>query len=316
MGCNGIEMVGYIFPGQGAQYVGMGKDIYEKFPGTRWLFQKAEDLLGFDLKRVCFEGPVEELVQTENSQPAILLVSIASKLALESVLQDRTHFQPKALAGLSLGEYSALVCAKAISFEDAIKIVRLRGEYMEEASNLNPGKMASIIGLTEPEVKKICLESGSELANLNCPGQIVVSGTIESVHKAVELARLKGAKKAILLDVSGPFHTSFMKGAGIKLGSELDKISILPPQVPVVSNVTADYVKGPSDIREALVRQVSHPVRWEESVRLMVRDGIKTFFEIGPGKVLKGLIRRIAPDVQVYNVGTYEDIEEVRRICC
>ena len=314
MGCNGIEMVGYIFPGQGAQYVGMGKDIYEKFPGTRWLFQKAEDLLGFDLKRVCFEGPVEELVQTENSQPAILLVSIASKLALESVLQDRMHFQPKALAGLSLGEYSALVCAKAISFEDAIKIVRLRGEYMEEASKLNPGKMASIIGLTEPEVKKICLESGSELANLNCPGQIVVSGTIESVHKAVELARLKGAKKAILLDVSGPFHTSFMKGAGIKLGSELDKISILSPHVPVVSNVTADYVKGPSDIREALVRQVSHPVRWEESVRLMVRDGIKTFFEIGPGKVLKGLIRRIAPDVQVYNVGTPEDILQISQM--
>ncbi len=309
-------MVGYLFPGQGAQYVGMGKAIYEKFPAARWLFHKAEEILKFDLKKVCFEGPAEELVRTENSQPAILLVSIASKIALESSSKDGIHFHPEALAGLSLGEYSALVCAGSISFEDAIKIVRLRGKYMEEASQINPGKMASIIGLTEIQVKEICTESGAELANLNCPGQIVVSGRIESINKSIEMARIRGAKRAILLDVSGPFHTSFMKGAGVKLGLELDKINISSPQIPVLSNVTADYVKEPVRIKEALVRQVSHPVRWEESVRLMIGDGIRTFFEIGPGKVLKGLVRRIDPDVEVYNVGTPEDIEEVRKICC
>ncbi|MBI3008819.1 MAG: ACP S-malonyltransferase, partial [Candidatus Omnitrophica bacterium] len=269
-------MVGYLFPGQGAQYVGMGKAIYEKFPAARWLFHKAEEILKFDLKKVCFEGPAEELVRTENSQPAILLVSIASKIALESSSKDGIPFHPEALAGLSLGEYSALVCAGSISFEDAIKIVRLRGKYMEEASQINPGKMASIIGLTEIQVKEICTESGAELANLNCPGQIVVSGRIESINKSIEMARIRGAKRAILLDVSGPFHTSFMKGAGVKLGLELDKINISSPQIPVLSNVTADYVKEPVRIKGALVRQVSHPVRWEESVRLMIGDGIRT----------------------------------------
>lgn len=300
------KKIAFVFPGQGAQYVGMGKDIYENFSEIRFLFEKAEEILKLDLRKLCFEGPADKLTLTSIAQPAILVVSIATlnalKLTAPSIL-------PEVTAGLSLGEYSALVAAEAITFEDAVRLVYKRGEFMEEASRINPGGMVSLLGLDYETVEKICNDSGAEIANLNCPGQIVISGSFPALEKAVILAKEKGARKAIPLEVSGPFHSSLMSPASKKLLAELSRIEIKTPRIPVVSNVTAYFEKEPHEILTNLVNQINHATHWEDSVRFMVNWGVTIFLEIGPGKVLSGLIRRIDSSLEVYNIETAQDIK-------
>ncbi|MCM8778602.1 MAG: ACP S-malonyltransferase [Candidatus Omnitrophica bacterium] len=300
------KKIAFVFPGQGAQYVGMGKDVYESFRDVRLLFEKAEGVLKFDLKKLCFEGPAEKLKLTSLAQPAILVVSLSVLEALKILAPD---ISPQVVAGLSLGEYSALAFAGAIGFEDAVRLVYKRGEFMEEASRLHPGGMVSLLGLNYETVENICRESRAEIANLNCPGQIVISGTQEALEKAVNLAKEKGVKKAIYLEVSGPFHSSLMSSASKKLLVELNRIEIRTPRVPVVSNVTAYFENTPREIHTNLVNQINHPTRWEESVRFMVDGGVTLFLEIGPGKVLSGLIRRIDSSLEVYNIETVQDIK-------
>lgn len=307
-----VDKVCYIFPGQGSQYVGMGKKLYDNSPEAKAIFDQAEkNLPGLDLKKLCFEGPIEELTQTANSQVAILTTSIAALQTLCSM-----PYAPCCCAGLSLGEYSALVASGVLEFSDAIRLVRRRGELMEQAALNNPGTMASILGISIGDLEEICKETGAEIANLNCPGQIVVSGKKESVQKAMALAEQKGAKKAIILNVSGPFHSSFMKEAAGKFKKELGKTKFSNPKVPIVSNVTADYENRVDGIKENLVKQLYSPVRWEESILKISQEGCNTFFEIGPGKVLKGLLRRINHDLAVYNIETLEDIKKIQEALC
>ena len=319
-----MKKICYLFPGQGVQYVGMGKDLYDNCLESRDVFDEAEKILSdVDLKKLCFEGPVEELTRTANSQVAILVASIAALRALNFMLAERAlqlqtegsrearlanSIHPVACAGLSLGELTALVAAKSIEFQYAVYLVRRRGELMEEASIKNPGTMASIIGLSLDNLKEICSEKGAEIANLNCPGQIVISGTKESVEASMALATEKGAKRSIPLNVSGPFHSSFMKEAAGLFKLELDKVKFSTPEIDVVSNVTADYERTPEEIKKNLFKQLYSPVRWEESIKKIASQGIDTFFEIGPGKVLKGLLKRIDPNLKVYNVENMEDI--------
>ena len=317
---NSMTKACYIFPGQGSQYVGMGRNLYDNSPEAKAVFDQAEKILpGMNLKKLCFEGPIEELTQTANSQVAILVTSIAALQALDSRLKAQGPLQPSAsslepvcCAGLSLGEYSALVASSVLEFSDAVRLVRHRGELMEKAAFKNPGSMASILGISTEDLQGVCKESGAEIANLNSPGQIVISGKKESVQKAMALAEQKGAKKCILLNVSGPFHSSFMKDTAGEFKKELDKTKFSNPRIPVVANVTADYEKSAEEIKENLVKQVCSSVRWEESVRRISQQGVAAFFEIGPGKVLKGLLRRINPELTVYNIETVEDIKNLK----
>jgi [acyl-carrier-protein] S-malonyltransferase len=302
-----MEKVALLFAGQGAQYVGMGKDLYETFPEAKAVFDKADKVLGFSLSKLCFAGPAQELTQTQNCQPAILTMSIAAFEAFKSVLGSRFSVLGYA-AGLSLGEYSALVVAGAIDLEEAVYLVRKRGEFMEEEALKSPGKMASVLGLDLAIIKNICRETKVEIANINCPGQIVVSGGIKEIEETAKLAEEQGAKKVILLEVSGAFHSLFMQGAALKLAGELEKIKINTPRVPIVSNVTAKPVTKPEEIKANLIKQITGSVFWEDSMRFILSQGVTQFFEFGPGKVLKGLMRRIDERAQVINIEKKEDI--------
>ncbi|MFA5356864.1 MAG: ACP S-malonyltransferase [Candidatus Omnitrophota bacterium] len=304
-------MVGYLFAGQGAQYVGMGKDLYESFPQSKTVFDKADEVLGFSLSGLCFEGPREELTKTNNCQPAILVTSIAAWEAFKSI----SGLQPAAgsyAAGLSLGEYSALVAGGAITLEDAVHLVRKRGEFMEEEALKSPGSMASVLGLELKVLKDICLKTKAEIANINSPGQIVISGGVKEVEEASRLSQELGAKRVIPLEVSGAFHSSYMRGAASRLASELGKIKISRPSMQVVSNITAKPVNDPPEIRENLIGQITGSVLWEDSMRFLLSAGISSFIEFGPGKVLKGLMRRIDDKAQVTNIEKKEDILKER----
>jgi len=299
-------MIAFVFPGQGSQFVGMGKDIYQEFPQCREVFDLANEKLGYDLKTICFEGPEDLLKQTENTQPALYVHSIA----IFELLKD---FQISASAGHSLGEYSALTAAGVFKFEDGLRLVRMRGKLMQESGTRNLGTMAAIVGLTIDKVNEIC-ESLKEIgvvqpANFNSPGQIVISGDVNAVRKAIELAKQNGAKLAKELIVSGAFHSPLMNYAYENISIELEKVNFAEPNFPVYSNVTAEKFTNTDEIKNLLVKQIISPVKWQQIVENMIRDGIKTFVEVGAGKVLTGLIKRISPDIEVINVGTSEEIK-------
>ena len=297
-----MAKIAFVFPGQGSQYVGMGKDLVAKFSYTKKFFDEANQALGFDLQKLCYEGPEEELKKTEITQPAILTISAICLEAIKSF----GNIKAEAVAGHSLGEYSALYAAGSLTFKDAVKLVNMRGKFMQTAVPLGEGTMAAILGLDHNVVKEICAiasQAGAvEAANINSPGQIVISGKVAGVKEAGKLAKEAGAKRVIELQVSAPFHSSLMKPAADNLAAELGHVAIKDAQIPVVSNVTADYVTIASEIKQLLVRQMTSPVQWEGSIMKMSADGFDTFIEIGPGKVLTGLIKKINPKSKIFNV--------------
>lgn len=301
----------FIFPGQGSQQVGMGRDLYEKYGAAREVIDRAGRVLEIDMAGLCFNGPEEELKKTVNAQPAILTVSVA----VLAVLREK-GIRPAVAAGHSLGEYSALVAAGALDFEDALRLVRLRGRFMQEAVPLGEGGMVAVLGMDAAAVAGAC-ESVSggggvaEAVNLNCPGQVVIAGDRLTLERAVELLKQRGARKCLPLSVSAPFHSSLMRPAGERLAASLEGIRVKDPEIPVLSNVTADYHRDGGGIKELLVKQVYSPVRWEECVRVIVRDGFGPFVEAGPGRVLSGLVRKIDKDVEVLNVEDGASLEKV-----
>jgi len=295
-----------LFAGQGAQTVGMGKDFAEKFPVAQAWFDRGNAALGYDLAAVCFHGPDAELTRTENAQPGIFLVSwVAFQLLRERV----PALKFDATAGLSLGEFTALTAAGAMSFEDGLRVVCRRGRFMQEACDVTRGGMAAVIGLDEGPTREVCAEAGVVLANLNCPGQLVISGEAERIARAVELAKAKGAKRALPLPVAGAYHSPLMAGAQPKLQGELAKVKLSPPALPVISNVTARPHGGATDIGARLVEQVTSPVRWEESMRYLLAQGFTRFVELGPGTALGGFMKRIDKNAQMINVADARTLE-------
>lgn len=296
----------FVFPGQGSQKAGMGKDLYDNFEASRKIFDEAGDALGFDLKTLCFEGPDERLKLTEIAQPAILTVSIAAFAALGKM--------PDMTAGHSLGEYSALVCAGVIEFRDAVKLVNKRGKFMQDAVPVGEGSMAAVLGLDREKLaealSKASLSGIVEAANFNSPGQIVISGSAKGVEEAGRLCKEAGAKRVMPLSVSAPFHCSMMKPAADKLAAELENVPFKDARIPVVANVTARPETSGKEIKQLLIRQVTGSVLWEDSVRCMAEQGIGRFVEIGPGKVLTGLVKKTVENATIYNIEDSASLKE------
>lgn len=291
-----------MFPGQGSQYPGMGKDLAGKFPAARQIFEEADDALGFALSELCFNGPAERLQLTENTQPAILTVSVAALRAMES----EGFPGPDFVAGHSLGEYSALVATGALALADAVRTVRARGRYMQEAVPVEAGAMAAILGADLQVIMAACREAAEgqvcSPANINSPGQVVIAGDTAAVDRAIELLKARGAKRAVKLNVSAPFHCALMMPAQERLSQDLERISFADPAIPVVTNVDATTVIQGDDARDALIRQVSQPVKWLSSVEFLISQGVQSFVETGPGKVLSGLMRQIDRSLSCVNI--------------
>jgi [acyl-carrier-protein] S-malonyltransferase len=305
-----MKPIAFIFPGQGSQYVGMGKELFENFSVAKKVFEEADDALHLSISALCFKGPEEALKLTENTQPAVLTTSIAAF----KVLQEEKGITPQFTAGHSLGEYSALVVSGALTFSEAVKIVHLRGKFMQEAVPVGEGAMAAVLGMEREQVEKLCEEiSYGEVltpANFNCPGQIVIAGHAKAVERAIERVK-KDGKKAVPLPVSAPFHSPLMKPAGERLEKALEEISVSNLRIPVVTNVEAEVNTSKDRVKGLLVAQVSSPVRWEESMRKMIGKGIEQVLEIGPGKVLSGLMKRIDNRIET---GNLEDLQTLKKI--
>jgi [acyl-carrier-protein] S-malonyltransferase len=305
-----LSKVAYVFPGQGSQSVGMGLDLYKTYPSAKGVFDEADASLGFFLSRLCFEGPDEELTKTHNVQPAILVVSIACLKALQEV--SRGNLPSTAfVAGHSLGEYTALVAAGALGLADAVLLVRERGRLMYEVGLKNPGSMLAVIGLDEETVKDVCLQSGTEISNINCPGQIVISGAAQALAEANKLAKTRGARALIPLKVSGAFHSALMEPVITEFSKIVSGFKFRPPVIPVISNVTARPLTDIDSIKKELVKQLRNCIQWQGSVEYMMHSGVTTFYEIGPGRVLSGLIRRINSELQTFNISEIEDIAQL-----
>ena len=303
-----MSKTAFVFPGQGSQVPGMGRELAERFPAARQVFEKADQALDFPISKLCFEGPAEDLKLTENTQPALLTCSLATL----AVLGER-GIEADYVAGHSLGEYSALVAAGSLGFEDAVRLVRKRGRYMQEAVPAGVGAMAALLGLPGGEIGAICAQAANgevvSAANFNAPGQVVIAGHAGAVSRAVELAKARGARRAVLLAVSAPFHCALMKPAQERLAGDLDKVEFKDLTIPLVNNYAAREIRSGEQAREGLNEQVPNPVQWEESVRCLVAQGVKHFIEVGPGKVLTGLLKRIDRSLKGSNVEDLKSLE-------
>ena len=304
--------VAYLFPGQGAQFVGMGKDLYEEYASARQVFEEADQALGFSLSGLCFSGPEEDLRRTLNTQPAILATSYAClRVAQELGLLSQDE-PPGFMAGHSLGEYTALAAAGVLSFGEAIRLVRERARLMDQAGTARPGSMAAVLGMDEQALEAVCQETGVEMANINSPGQIVISGAKDALAKAMELASARGARRVLPLEVSAAFHSRLMEPANEGIAKAVAGVTFQKAQVPIIANSTAQPVVTSEEVKEELLRQLCSPVRWQSSVEYMLEHGVTQFIEIGPGKVLTGLAKRINGDVKTVNLSDVPSLRELQ----